>query len=107
VFVSLTRVSTSDQPADNATIVAEEMERWLRDIEGFEGFLMLTREGTTMGLAFWESREVAERHRALRMEFINRVTSLADVQIEETVEFDVAFARLSPPLTDFRNLPDR
>jgi hypothetical protein len=101
VFVSLTRVATADQPIENSAIVAEEMERWLRDIEGFEGFLMLSREGTTMGLAFWESREAAERNRALRMEFIGRVTSVAGVEIEETVEYDVTFARLAPLLADF------
>jgi hypothetical protein len=101
VYVSLTRVKTSDQPIENATIVAEEMERWLRDIEGFRGMLMLSREGTTLGLTFWESREVAERHRVLRMQFLDRMTSVADVQIEEMVDFDVTFARLAPQLTDF------
>jgi hypothetical protein len=101
VFVSLTRVTTSDQPPENATIVAEEMERWLRDIEGFEGFLMLAREGSSVGLAFWETREAAERQRALRMEFIQRVTAVASVEIEETVEYDVMFARLGPLLADF------
>src|SRR5213078_255615 len=63
VYVNLTRVSTSDQPIENATIVGEEMVRWLRDIEGYRGFLMLSREGTTLGLSFWETREMAERHR--------------------------------------------
>ncbi len=53
----------SDQPIENATIVAEEMLRWFREIEGFEGLLMLSKEGTTLGLTFWESREVAERRR--------------------------------------------
>jgi hypothetical protein len=101
VYVSLTRVSTSDRPIDEATIVAQEMERWLRDIDGFEGFLMLSREGTTVGLAFWESREAAERNLALRREFVGRVTSVAGVQIEEIVDYEVAFARLGPLTTDF------
>jgi hypothetical protein len=94
VYVSLTRVSTSDRPIDEATIVAQEMERWLRDIDGFEGFLMLSREGTTVGLAFWESREAAERNLALRREFVGRVTSVAGVQIEEIVDYEVAFAHV-------------
>jgi hypothetical protein len=29
-------VKTSDQPIENATVVAEEMLRWLREIEGFK-----------------------------------------------------------------------
>ena len=100
MFVSLTRVNSAGQPAENATIVAEEMHRWLRDIEGFEGFLMLSREGTTVGLAFWESREVAERNRVLRMQFIERMTSVAGVQIEEIVDYDVAFANVGPLTID-------
>jgi hypothetical protein len=64
VHVSLTR----------ATIAAEERHRWLRDIEGFRGMLMLSREGTTLGLTFWES--------------------------EEIVDYELMFARLGPLLTD-------
>lgn len=90
-----------DQPIENAAIVAEEMLRWLREIEGFDGFLMLSREGTTLGLTFWESREVAHRHRVARMEFLNRMTSVADVEVEETTDFEVAFAELGPRLTSF------
>lgn len=41
--------------------VGEEMERWLRGLEGFEGFRLLTRPGETLGVAFWASREVAQR----------------------------------------------
>ena len=101
MYVSFTRVNTTDQPIENAAIVAEEMVRWLREIEGFDGFLMLSREGTTIGLTFWESREVAERHRVARMQFLNRMTSVADVEIEETTDFEVAFADLGARLTDF------
>jgi hypothetical protein len=101
VYVSFTRVNTSDQPIENAAIVAEEMVGWLRDIEGFDGFLMLSREGTAVGLTFWESREVADRHRVARMEFLNRMTSVADVDVEERTDFEVAFAELAPRLTNF------
>jgi hypothetical protein len=100
VYVSLARVKTADQPIANATIVGEEMQRWLRDLKGFEGLLMLSREGTTVGLTFWESRDAAERYRALRMQFLSRVTSVADVEIEEIVDYDVTFARLGPLATD-------
>ncbi len=101
MYVSFTRVNTTDQPIENAAIVAEEMLRWLREIEGFDGFLMLSREGTSVGLTFWESREVADRHRVARMEFLNRMTSVADVEVEETTDFEVAFAELGPRLTHF------
>lgn len=95
MHVSITRVSTTgEQSIADATIVAEEMTRWLDDLEGFEGFLMLSRQGTTLGLAFWESRAAADRHRVTRLEFIERITSVAGVEIEEIVDYDVAFARL-------------
>jgi hypothetical protein len=94
VFVSLTRVDNAGQPAENATMVAEEMNRWLRDIEGYHGFLMLSGEDTTLGLTFWQSREIADHHREARMQFIHRMTSVAGVQVQEIVEYDVAFADL-------------
>ena len=98
MFVSLTRASTGDEPLANATLVAEEMHRWLGDIEGYHGFLMLTQEGTAIGLTVWESRDVADRHRAVRMQFIERMTGVAGVKVEEMSEYDVAFADL-PALT--------
>ena len=101
MYVSFTRVNTADQPTENAVIVAEEMLRWLRDIEGFDGLLIVSREGTTLGLTFWESREVADRHRVARMQFLERMTSVAGVEVEETSEFEVALAELGPRLTSF------
>ena len=101
MYVSLTRVKVTDQSIESAAIVAEEMLRWLRDIEGFDGMLMLSKEGTTLGLTFWESREVAERHRVARMQFLSRMTSIAAVEIEGTEEFEVTFAELGPLLAGF------
>ena len=92
MFVSLTRASTGDEPVENATLVAEEMHRWLADIEGYHGFLMLTDEGTAIGLTFWESRDVAEHHRTVRMQFIERMTGVAGVEVQEISGYDVAFA---------------
>jgi hypothetical protein len=94
VYVTLTRAKVSEQPIENATIVADEIAGWLRDIDGFEGFLMLTTEGSAVGLSFWESRDVAERHRVTRMQFIDRIASVAGVELEESVDYEVAFARL-------------
>ena len=96
MYVALTSANTGDQPSENATIVAEEMYRWLRETEGFEGLLFLSREGTTLGLTFWESREIAERHRASRMQFRDRITSAAGVGAGETVDYEVTFVRLGP-----------
>jgi hypothetical protein len=100
VHVSLTRVSTSNQPIENATIVGAEMLRWFRESEGFEGLLMLSTEGTTLALTFWESRDVAERHRVARIRFRDRMTSTAGVRVEETVDYEVTFAHLGPLMTD-------
>jgi hypothetical protein len=98
VHVSLTRVKTSDQPIANATIVGEELARWLRDIDGFEGILMLSRPGTTLGLTFWASREVADSHLASRRRFIERMTDVAEVEIEEIVDYEVMLAEFGPRL---------
>jgi hypothetical protein len=94
MYVSGARVKTADQPVENATIVAEEMHSWLREIDGFEGLLMLSRPGSTIGLTFWESRDVAERHRVARMEFLNRMTSVVDVEIEEILDYELTFANV-------------
>jgi hypothetical protein len=96
VYVALTTANTGDQPMENATVVAEEMYRWLRETEGFKGLLFISREGTTLGLTFWESREIAERHQASRMQFRDRMLSAAGVGSGETVDYEVTFARLGP-----------
>jgi hypothetical protein len=101
VYVSATRTKGSpEQPPEIATIAGEEMLPWLSQIEGFEGLLMLTNEeeGTTLVLAFWESREVAERHRVARLQLRDRVTAAVSVQVEETASYDVSFADLGPRL---------
>jgi hypothetical protein len=100
VYVTMNRVKTSNEPIENAAIVADGLQDWLRDVEGFEGLLMLSREGTSVGLTFWESREVAERYRPLRMQFLDRVLSTAGVELEESLDFEVTFAQLSPRLLD-------
>lgn len=101
MHVTVTRTKdSSDQPIEVATIAGEEMLPWLQQIQGFEGLLMLSNEadGTTLVLSFWESAEVAEEHRAARMAFRDRVTSTVDVQVEETVDFEVTFAHLDSPM---------
>jgi hypothetical protein len=98
VYVAVTTADTSGEPIENASVVGEEMDRWLRDTEGFEGFILLAAEGKAVGLAFWASREVAERHNHARTQFRERMLSIAGVRIEEIVEYEVAFARFGPGL---------
>jgi hypothetical protein len=101
VFVTVTTADIAGEPIENAPIVAEEMERWLREMDGFEGLVMLAGEGKAVGLAFWESRETAERHRVARTQFRERILSIAGVRIEKIVDYDVAFARLGPGWDSF------
>jgi hypothetical protein len=98
VYVAVTTADTSGEPIENASVVGAEMDRWLRDTEGFEGFILLAAEGKAVGLAFWASREVAERHNHARTQFRERMLSIAGVRIEEIVEYEVAFARFGPGL---------
>jgi hypothetical protein len=91
-----TRARSLDEPIETATIAGEEMLPWLRQIDGFQGLLMVSNadDGTTLVLSFWESREVAERHRVARERFRERVTSAVGVDVEETDDFELTFASL-------------
>lgn len=105
MYVTVTRTKGAPgQPLEVATMTGEEMLPWLRDIDGFEGLLMLSNEAeaTTLVLTFWKDREVAERHRAARTRFRDRVTAAAQVTIEEVVEYEVSFADLGPRLAALR-----
>ncbi|PWU25036.1 MAG: hypothetical protein C5B48_03345 [Candidatus Rokuibacteriota bacterium] len=102
MHVTVTRTKGSpDQPLEIATIAGEEMLPWLSEIEGFDGLLMLTNEETaiTLAMTFWTNREVAERHRAARTEFRNRVTAAVNVEVEDTSDYEVSFAHVGPRLS--------
>ena len=99
MFVSLTTTKGSpDEPLEIATMAGEEMLPWLRQIDGFEGLLMLSDEaaGTTLVLSFWESREVAERHRVAREAFRDRITSAVNVEVLDVSGYEVTFADVGP-----------
>lgn len=98
MFVSVTTADTTGEPATNAKVVAEEMERWLVDLEGYEGFLMLTQPGKSIGLVFWASAEVAERQSAVRTQFRERMLGIAGVTITSVEGYEVAFSHLDPKL---------
>lgn len=89
----MTTAATGAEPAENAAMVGEEMTGWLRGVDGFEGMLMLYKAGTTIGLTFWEGGDVAERNLPLRMQFLERIASVAAVKIEQVESFEVASAR--------------
>lgn len=93
--VTTTR-GTNEDMAALAVMTGEALLTWLRDIEGFHGLVMLTSQatGTTHVISFWESEEVAERHRAARLRFRDRITATLDIEVQETVPYDVSFAEL-------------
>jgi hypothetical protein len=100
VFVSVTTVESKGRPIEEAALVGQEMEGWLRQVEGFEGMMILHRDGTTLGITFWESAEAAERQRTLRLEFLERITSVVEVNVKDISEFSLAFARLGARAAD-------
>jgi heme-degrading monooxygenase HmoA len=105
LYVSVTRTrGPLEQVLEVATLVGEEMAPWLRQIDGFEGLLMLTNEedATTLTITFWEDRDVAERHRSSRMRFRDRVTAAVHVSVEETSDYELTFAELGPRLAGSR-----
>jgi hypothetical protein len=94
MFVSVTTTDTSGTPEEEGPIVGEEMDSWLRGLEGYRGLVLLAREGVTLGLAFWESEEAAQRHADVRAEFRERMLSIAGARIERVEGYDVAFSRV-------------
>ena len=96
MFATVTSTDTDGGPLEDATIIADEMERWLRELDGFQGFLLLANEERALGITFWASREVAGSYASMRSKFRERVLSVAGVPIMEVVDYDVAFARFAP-----------
>jgi hypothetical protein len=94
VYVSITTTDTTGTPEEEALMVGEEMDSWLRGLDGFRGLMLLASPGVTLGLAFWESEEAAKRHEELRAEFRERMLTIAGARIERVEGFDVAFARV-------------
>ena len=94
--MTTTHGTTTEDNAAVAEMVGETMVEWLRDIEGFGGLLMLNNaeSGVTQVIALWESEELAERHHEARMRLRDRVTATVEVEVVETVPYDVTFAHL-------------
>ena len=95
MHASLTRATVTDHvPEEFASLLGEEMTRWLQDIDGFLGLILISRPGETIGLSFWDSRETANAHRPARRQFIERMTGTVGVQVDEIVDYDVSFAEV-------------
>ncbi len=100
VTVTTTKGSP-DQPVEVARIAGEEMLPWLREIDGFAGLLILSseKEGRTIAVTFWESRELADEHLAARAEFRDRITSTVEVHVEDVSDYELMFADLGSWVT--------
>ena len=94
MFVSVTTTDTTGTPEEEATIVGEEMDSWLRELDGFRGLVLLAAPGVTLGLAFWETEEAARRHESVRSEFRERMLTIAGARIERVDGYDVAYSRV-------------
>ncbi len=96
--LTTTKGRTDDQ-LGTAAVVAEEMYGWLSDMDGFEGLFMLVDEETetTLVVSLWESKEIADHHERARLQFRDRITATVNVQVQETVGYEVAFAELTAP----------
>jgi heme-degrading monooxygenase HmoA len=100
VYATLTTTKgATEDGVELATMAGEAMVGWLRELEGFQGLLLLNNPdtGITQVLSLWESREVAERHAAARLRLRDLVTATVDVQVQATVSYEVAFAELPAP----------
>jgi hypothetical protein len=92
-----TTQGTAEDMVALAAMAGETMVEWLRDLEGFEGLVMLSNDetGTTHVISFWASKEVAERSRVARLKLRDRITTTVSVEVQETEAYDVAFADLT------------
>ena len=93
--MTTTRGSTEDMRTV-AGMVGQAMDEWLSGLEGFEGLVVLNDEttGVTRVISFWATEEVAQSRRHARLQFRDRITASVNVAVDETVGYDVAYARL-------------
>jgi hypothetical protein len=97
VHASMTTThGTNEDMVELARMAGESMVGWLRELEGYQGLLMLTNgeTGTTQVITLWESEEVADRHRVARLRLRDLVTTTVGVDVKETVSYAVGFAEL-------------
>jgi hypothetical protein len=96
VYASLTTIKA---PPENlveiARVIGEEMLPWYSEIDGFRGLFMLGDEetGETQVLALWETKETLERHKTVRLQVRDRITSAVNVEVVAQAYYTVAFAK--------------
>ena len=95
---TITTTTTGGEPIEVARIVADEMRAGSATWTASRDSSCSCSEDRALGLAFWASREIAERHAATRAEFRERMLSIAGAEIRGVDEYEVAFARLGPGL---------
>jgi hypothetical protein len=94
--VLTTTKGSAEDMLEIVRVVGEAMFSWLSEIEGWQGLLMLCDEatGVTQVISLWESKELADHHEHARLQFRDRITATVDVQVQETVGYEVGFAQL-------------
>lgn len=92
-----TTLGSAEDMAAVAAMAGETMVEWLRELEGFEGLLMLSNDetGVTHVISLWENEEVAERSRVARLKLRDRITATVNVEVQQTEPYKVAFADLA------------
>lgn len=88
--------------ANEAVMVGEAMVQWLSEIDGFQGFLLLTddKSRAVQVIALWDRAETAERHRAARGRLRERISATAGVELGGTAGYDVPYAWFAGPAGD-------
>ena len=98
MYAAVTRATGAnpDDMAEIAVMVGETLAAWLREVDGFRGLLMLTDEatGTVQAIALWEDEETAQRHRVARARLRERVSATVEVELQETVGWNVPYTYL-------------
>ena len=98
MYAAVTRATGAnpDDMAEIAVMVGETLAAWLREVEGFRGLLMMTDEatGTVQAIALWVDEETAERHRVARARLRERVSATVEVELQETVGWNVPYTFL-------------
>jgi hypothetical protein len=98
VYATLTTTKgNTEDMLETGAVVGEALHTWLGAISGFEGMVLMCNEetGVTHLVSLWASPEVAAKHEHARRQFRDRITATVDVEVQETVGYEVAFAELT------------
>ena len=84
-----TTKGTAADMAAIATMAGETMVEWLRELEGFQGLLMLSNDetGTTHVISFWESEDAFN---AFGAERLGPAMAQLGIEVQPEVTFHAA-----------------